>query len=185
VIVKLRVDSSLVSANALSPEGRAARAGALGARLGLEMSAGSAVSDLAQVVLASGLSSAELAARLGQESDVEYAVPDERRRIVGGRTTPSMPSAWPATAGDGPVVPARALGEVRSSLNVEPAWAVTTGSPGIVVAAVDTGVRYEHPDLLSVAVGATCCPDTTWSATPARPTTATAGTPMPPTRATG
>ena len=28
------------------------------------------------------------------------------------------------------------------------AWDLTTGSPGVIVADLDTGVRYDHPDLL-------------------------------------
>ena len=63
------------------------------------------------MVLATGVTSAELAERLAQESDVEYAVPDERRRIVGA---PNDPLYAAGVAGNGPavgpVVPARALG---------------------------------------------------------------------------
>ena len=160
VIVRFRADSSLVSAGFLSLDvATAARAEALGARLGLPLSAGATVSDLAQVVLVSGVTSAELAERLAQESDVEYAVPDERRRIVGA---PNDPLYAAGVAGNGPAVGQWYLrapsGEVPSSLNIEAAWTVTTGSPGIVVAVVDTGVRYEHPDLLSVASGGRLLP---------------------------
>jgi serine protease len=152
-IVRFQADAALV--RALSPRGAAAaRAAALGARLGLSLRAGAAVSDLAQVVLASGMTSAELAGRFARESDVEYAVPDERRRIVGA---PNDPLYAAGVAGNGPETGQWYLrapsGEVQSSVNVEAAWAVTTGGPEVVVAAVDTGVRYEHPDLLGVAVG--------------------------------
>lgn len=34
------------------------------------------------------------------------------------------------------------------SANVEPAWAVSTGSRQVVVAIIDTGIDYYHPDLL-------------------------------------
>jgi serine protease len=131
-----------------------ARAEALGARLGLALRAGAAVSGRAQVVFASGVTSAELAERLALESDVAYAVPDERRRIVGA---PNDPLYAAGVGGSGPEAGQWYLrapsGEVASPSNVEGAWAVTTGSPDIVVAAVDTGVRYEHPDLLSVGAG--------------------------------
>ena len=155
VIVRFRGDSSLLKARALSPQGAAAaRAGMLGARLALSLSAGPIVSDRAQVVLATGLASAELAGLLAQEGDVEYAVPDERRRIVGA---PNDPLYAAGVAGNGPASGQWYLrapsGEVESSLNIEAAWAVTTGSPEVVVAAVDTGVRYEHPDLLPIAAG--------------------------------
>jgi serine protease len=155
VIVKFRAGSSLVSARALSPTGAtAARARALGVRLALPMSAGATVSDLTQVVFVRGVTSAELAERLAQESDVEYAVPDERRRIVGA---PNDPLYAAGVAGNGPAVGQWYLrapsGDVQSSVNIEAAWAVTTGSPDMVVAVVDTGVRYEHPDLLPVGVG--------------------------------
>ncbi len=154
VIVKFKADSSLVSARTVSPAGAtAARAGALGARLGLPLSAGATVSDLAQVVFARGVTSAELAQLLARQSDVEYAVPDERRRIVGAPNDPLYAAGVPD---NGPAVGQWYLrapsGDVQSSLNIEAAWAVTTGSPDIVVAVVDTGVRYEHPDLLEVAV---------------------------------
>jgi serine protease len=160
VIVKFKAGSSLVKAQALPPAVEAAvRVGALGARLGLPMSTGAAVSDLAQVVFASGVTSAELAQRLAQESDVEYAVPDERRQIFGAPSDPLYAAGVP---GNGPEVGQWYLraptGDVQSSLNIEGAWAVTTGSPDVVVAVVDTGVRYEHPDLLSVAVGGKLLP---------------------------
>ena len=100
VIVRFRADSSLARSNGLSPQGAvAARAEALGARLGLALRAGAAVSGLAQVVFASGVTSAELAERLALESDVEYAVPDERRRIVGA---PNDPLYAAGVGGSGP-----------------------------------------------------------------------------------
>ena len=91
---------------------------------------------------------------LANESDVEYAVPDERRRIV---TVPGDPLYAAGVSGNGPAVGQWYLrapsGEVLSSLNVEEAWAATTGRPDVVVAVVDTGVRFEHPDLLPVDAG--------------------------------
>ncbi len=169
VIVKFKAGSSPVGARALSPAvAAAARAGALGARLGLPMSAGATVSDLAQVVFASGVTSSELAQRLAQESDVEYAVPDERRQLLGAPNDPLYAAGVP---GNGPEVGQWYLrapsGDVQSSLNIEAAWAVTTGSPDVVVAVVDTGVRYEHPDLLSVAVGGKLLPGYDMASDPA------------------
>src|SRR5262245_5127812 len=169
VIVKLKADSALASAKGLSPTtARASRATTLGVRLGLPMSAGAPVSDLAQVVFASGITSADLARRLAEERDVEYAVPDERRRIV---TAPNDPLYPEGVSGNGPAAGQWYLrapaGEVRSSLNIEPAWAVTTGSPDVVVAVVDTGVRYEHPDLLEVAVGGHLLPGYDMTSDPA------------------
>ena len=111
------------------------------------------------MVLASGVTSIDLAARLQQETDVEYAVPDERRHIVGAPRDPLYAEGVP---GDGPAAGQWYLrapaGEVQSSLNVEPAWAVTSGRPDVVVAVVDTGVRYDHPDLLPVSLGGNLLP---------------------------
>src|ERR1019366_9687824 len=155
VIVKFKADSPLLREQALSAVAHeTSRAQALGQRLGLAMSAGSAVSDRSQVVFASGITSAELAQSLAQEADVEYAVPDQRRRV---RTAPNDPLYASGVPGNGPAVGQWYLrapvGQVLSSINVEPAWNVTTGNPGIVVAMVDTGVRFDHPDLLAVAAG--------------------------------
>jgi serine protease len=155
VIVRFSVDSSLLVESALSATAApAARAAALGLRLALPMSAGGALSDRSQVVFATGVTSAELAERLAKESDVEYAVPDERRQFF---TAPGDPLYAAGVPGNGPAAGQWYLrapsGEVLSSLDIEAAWAETTGSPDIVVAVVDTGVRFEHPDLLPVAIG--------------------------------
>ena len=160
VIVKLKPDSGLLLDRALVGNAFPAnRALALGQRLGLAMTAGNALSETAQVVFASGMSSAELARRLALESDVEYAVPDERRYHF---VAPSDPLYADGVGGNGPAVGQWYLraptGAIQSSINVEPAWDVTIGSPSVVVADLDTGVRFEHPDLLAVSVGGNLLP---------------------------
>ena len=158
VIVKFRTGTTFTSAAARSP-GDSTAARALGARLGLAMSAGTTVSDRVQVVSATGLTSAELAGRLAQDGDVEYAVPDERRQVV---RSPNDPLYAEGVSGNGPAAGQWYLrapaGAVRSSLDIEPAWALTAGRPQVVVAVLDGGVRYEHPDLLEVAVGGNLLP---------------------------
>jgi len=160
VIVKIRPTSPLVLEKAASPAGRdGVLAKALGTRIGVAMSDGRAISDLTQVVFADGVTSDELAARLSSEPDVEYAVPDRRRRHF---TAPNDPLYGSGQTGSVPAVGQWYLrapeGAVQASINVEPAWDVTLGSANIVVADLDTGVRFEHPDLLAVAAGGNLLP---------------------------
>ncbi len=160
VIVKLRADSPLLRRQALgAATERADRAQALGRRLGIPMSTGRAVSERVQVLRATGMTSSELAGRLAREPDVEYAVPDHRRRRF---TAPNDPLYAAGVAGNGPAAGQWYLrapgGEVKSSLDIEPAWNVTTGSTGVVVAVLDTGVRFDHPDLLDAASGGKLLP---------------------------
>ncbi len=160
VIVKFKADSSLVRTQILSAATvQVSRAQALGARLGMTLSSGAAISERAQVVFASDVSSEELAQRLAQQDDVEYAVPDGRKHHF---VAPNDPLYANGVGGNGPAVGQWYLrapsATVQSSLNVEPAWDITTGNPGVVVAMVDTGVRFDHPDLLSVAAGGNLLP---------------------------
>jgi serine protease len=160
VIVKFKADSGLLTAKALAATTReASRAQALGERVGIAMSAGATLSDRAQVVFANGVTSAALAATLAAQSDIEYAVPDERKRFV---TAPNDPLYANGVGGNGPAVGQWYLrapdSTVLASINAETAWSITTGSPSVVVADIDTGVRFEHPDLLAVASGGNLLP---------------------------
>ena len=159
VIVKYRADSSLGRMQALSVTAQhTERAKALGQRLGMALRAGAGVAERTQVVFASGMTSEQLAQRLAAESDIEYAVPDRRRRALVAPSD-SYYTTGPAISGSagGPVSGQwylrPNLGEVKSSIDVEPAWNLITGSPSVVVAVLDTGIRFEHPDLKSVALG--------------------------------
>jgi serine protease len=151
VIVKFRDGASLLRSQVQSVgKGVTAlnHAVALGARAGLSLSDGRTLDARTQVMRGVGMASADLAARLAQDADVEWAVPDQRRFAT---DVPNDPLYAGGQISNTPVVGQWYLrantGEVKSALNVEPAWAITPGQASIVVAVLDTGVRPEHPDL--------------------------------------
>ena len=159
VIIKLKADSPLVSkvgnAGATS---RPAHAKALGQRLGLAMEDGAPLAPRTQVVTALGLSSEALAQRLSREPDVEYAVPDQRRHILTAPNDPLYATGGPMGPAVGQWYLRAPADTIASSINIETAWNVTQGNPAIVVADIDTGVRYDHPDLLAAGSGGKLLP---------------------------
>ena len=169
VIVKLRADSVLMRAQIQSVEAqKTSRTQALGLRIGADLIAGHFVSERSHVVIARGMTSAELAARLSAQPDVEYAVVEGRKRIVAVPNDPFYASRTVGATSGGPAVgqwylkqPAAsgtAANTAPSSINAEQAWDITTGSASIVVADLDTGVRFDHPDFVLVANGGNLVP---------------------------
>jgi serine protease len=168
VIVKYKADSPLLQRRPASSaaSARAERAVALGQRVGIALRSGRAVTGRSQVVFGEGISSVQLARRLAQEADIEYAVPDLRRRIAAAAVNDPLYAAGPpvdlAAQTGGPVVGQWYLqapsATVQSSIDIEPAWAITQGNPGLPVAVLDTGVRFDHVDLKTVALGGKLLP---------------------------
>ncbi len=138
------------------------RAQALGARVRRTLQAGNAVGPHAQVVRAVGVDAASLARQLAADPDVAYAVPNGRKRIAAAPNDPLYAETAPGVRANGPDSGQWYLraptASVVSSINIEAAWARTRGSAAVVVAVLDTGVRFEHPDLGRVASGGVLLP---------------------------
>jgi serine protease len=79
--------------------------------------------------------------RMAEDPNVEYAVADERRWPHAVPADPLFADQW-------------YFQSVQiAATRAEQAWDVTVGSNATVVAVLDTGVRFEHPDLLRFAQG--------------------------------
>ncbi|MFV9507446.1 MAG: choice-of-anchor D domain-containing protein [Oscillochloridaceae bacterium umkhey_bin13] len=82
---------------------------------------------------------AAMAARLSQDPAVQFAVPDSRLQTTLTPDDPGYASfGWPL----------QPLGPGRYGINLPAAWMITTGSPNVVVAVLDTGVRLNHSELI-------------------------------------
>ena len=170
VIVQFKADTPLMRRHALAARSEAAtvrsvlaqRAGTLGQRTGLALEAGMAISERSQVMRAQGMDAARLAALLRADPDVEFAEPNGRRRIAAAPNDPLYAAASTGVRPNGPDAGQWYLraptAELKSSIDIEAAWARTKGSPGVVVAVLDTGVRFEHPDLGRAASGGRLLP---------------------------
>jgi serine protease len=85
----------------------------------------------------------DVLARLARDPAVEYAVPDRRKYRAAVPNDPlygpgQETQQWWLTPPNATLV---------SAIDAELAWDVTTGSTRIVVAVVDSGVLFDHPDL--------------------------------------
>lgn len=147
VIVKFKSDSTLTRALAVRPSGGPQNAQALSARLGMALRDGRELGARSQLVFASGVSSAALAARLAAQPDVEYAVVDGRQRALAAPNDPLYPAGQLGTPVAGQWYLRTPDATIVSAINAVSAWDVTTGRSSVVVAVLDTGIRPEHPDL--------------------------------------
>ncbi len=157
VVVRFKAGAQSVRAQALSARTDVAtarqiarsRAQSLGQRTGLALHAHHSLDERTQVVLARGLSSEALAARLARDSEIELVAVDHRRRLAAVPNDPLYPQVNQAQGSNGHgqwylMPPSK---DLVSSINAEGAWDLSTGSSSVVVAVLDTGVRYDHPDL--------------------------------------
>jgi len=136
IIVKWRPTASIAAANRTPGT---AELNAMPALAGLHVLSVAQIAPRLQLVrLEQPMSAADLQrtiARLAADPGVEYAVPDRRR--------------WPN------LVPSDSLFSGQwylqaaqlSAIRATTAWDTTTGSAGTVIAVLDTGVRFNHPDL--------------------------------------
>ena len=147
VIVRYRAGSVLAQAGATA--GRAQHAARLASRLALPLTDGRALGQHTQGLHGRGLSSRQLMTRLLAQPDVEWAVVDRRRTITA--VLPNDPYYGPDQTSITPSVGQWYLrppdSTVLSAINAQGAWAITTGLASITVAVLDTGVRFDHPDL--------------------------------------
>ncbi|MBR4876244.1 MAG: S8 family serine peptidase, partial [Rhodocyclaceae bacterium] len=81
------------------------------------------------------VSDAELAAALQEADNVEFAAPNRIKQAQAVPNDPLFAQQWYLQSG------------VYGAIRAQGAWDITTGSPSVPVAVVDTGVRPDHPDL--------------------------------------
>ena len=91
------------------------------------------------------LSAAALVQLLAQHPDVVYAEPNYIVRALATPSDPLMPQLWGLLNLGQPIngIP----GLPGADIHATQAWDVSFGSKGNVVAVVDTGIDYTHPDL--------------------------------------
>jgi len=118
----IRAADKLKRVRAKFPQ-RAARADPMAAAPDLE--------NVFLVTLEAGQSVESAVARLGRDRSVVYAEPDYLASVCLIPSDPNYESMWN-------------LLKIRA----EEAWDVTTGSDSVIIAVVDTGIDYDHPDIV-------------------------------------
>jgi len=158
LIVKLHAANAVpgVAVDAVAPvaveAGAAARLSALGVRTGLSLEGQRSITDNIHVVHVAGTGGEaveEILARLRADPEVQYAELDQYRFVHAMPNDTLYSEQWYLM----PPSPA-----MPSAIDAQTAWTTTTGSAGLVIADIDTGVVFDHPDLMPVSGGGRLLP---------------------------
>ena len=136
----------------------AAAAGTVGhairARLAAIVPAGAAVAGVSPAILAAKVRVADaaqrdaIAAALRQDPGIAGVAPN---RLIWLDETPFYRRVSPDAGATGPTTPNNPLYPFQSwhygLVDLPRAWAITTGSAGVLVAVVDDGIRFDHPGI--------------------------------------
>lgn len=98
--------------------------------------------QLVHVTLRPDISIDDALVALAKDPTVVYAEPNAAVQAL--QSTPNDPSfalLW------GLSNTGQSGGTVGADMHAQEAWTITTGHPGVVVAVIDTGIDYTHPDL--------------------------------------
>ena len=158
VIIKFRHGAAAPPVAAPSPDVQA-----LGGRVNLRVRRARAILDGLHAVEfdnpTAGETTEQALARLRADPEVEYAEPDQRRHAHVLPDDPLFVASAQATGqwylqspNANPDAPA------PSATDAVDAWDITTGSSGLVIADLDTGIRFDHPDLLRAGAGGRLLP---------------------------
>lgn len=99
------------------------------------------LNDFDIIELSSGQDVADVIKRYQQQYEISYAEPDMQVNTMSIPNDPSYSELWGLNNN------MQTGGTVNADINAPEAWDLTTGSASVVVAVIDTGVDYNHPDL--------------------------------------
>jgi serine protease len=98
-------------------------------------------------------------ADVDQLRHIETVIPNDPLFAPTLQASPPASGQWYLnTPSSTPVVLEGNTTEDLSATDAISAWGITSGSAGIVIADVDTGVRFDHPDLLRAGLGGRLLP---------------------------
>ncbi|MBI3871806.1 MAG: S8 family serine peptidase [candidate division Zixibacteria bacterium] len=107
------------------------------------------MADFVEIRIPDGADLDPVKAQLAQSPDVELVEDNVIERIDGGAMVPNDP--YFDTLQYGPhntgVQPPYDPGTAGADCDMEAAWGITTGDSNTVLAIIDTGIDYNHPDL--------------------------------------
>jgi serine protease len=142
LIIKLRAGTAAPAWATARPGDGTERVAALAARSRVRLVMHRPITALIHAVhieAQAGEPAAATLARLRADPAVEYAVPDERRYIHGAPNDPLYAQQWYL----------QTAAATPSAVDALDDWSITTGNASLVIADIDTGVRPDHPDLMS------------------------------------
>jgi|GEM_PF-1571462 len=95
--------------------------------------------------LGKGVAVEDAIAKYRQDPAVEYAEPNYIYELAGVPNDPLFSQLW-GLHNTGQTVRG-VTGTAGADIHAVEAWDITTGSPNVIIAVIDTGIAYDHPDL--------------------------------------